>query len=437
MQTNRNIKQLSTFTATILFLIFLNTACLQQKAASTAEQPAENGSTRSSTAAAETEEIAEARKFIEKMPDEPQGYNTLAVLYIRQARKSGDFGLNTKADEAVDRALGLAPENYTAKMIKASLLLTFHRFDEGLKYGQRLQREHPKDAFVYGVLTDANVELGNYKEAVDAIQQMVDLRPNMESYSRVALVRSLHGDSKGAIDAMTTAAKIADPKDLEAKAWCLVHLGEEYFKAGRYDEAEKAYDEALSVLPTYHFALSGKGKARAAAGDYENAVKFYTQAQEKVPLTGTVIELGNIYKKTGKTEEANKQYELAEFIEQKLGNIDQRTLALLWADQDIKLEQALQIAAAEHAKRKDIFTADIYAWTLYKNGKFDEAKIVIAEAMRLKTKDARFFYHAGMIEKDLGNKRAAADYLKKALELNPSFDILQAEKAASALKEIN
>ena len=57
--------------------------------------------------------------------------------------------------------------------------------------------------------------------------------------------------------------------------------------------------------------------------------------------------------------------------------------------------------------------------------------------MRLKTKDARFFYHAGMIEKGLGNAKAAKDYLKKALDLNPSFDVLQAEKAKTALKELS
>nr|MBA3632769.1 tetratricopeptide repeat protein [Acidobacteriota bacterium] len=298
------------------------------------------------------------------------------------------------------------------------------------------QKTHPQDAFIYGVLTDSNVELGNYEEAVEAVQKMVDLRPNTESYARVSYVRSLHGDSDGAIDAMKMAARIADPRDKEAQAWCLVFLGNEYFKVGRYQEAEKVYDEALQIFPNYHFALTGKGNARAAAGDYENAVKFYTQSQERVPLTLTVIALGDVYEQIGKTEEARKQYDLAEFIEQKFGNIDQRTLALMWADHDIKLDEALQIAAAEHEKRKDIYTADIYAWTLYKKGQFEEAKKAITEAMRLKTKDARIFYHAGMIEKGLGNKRAAADYLQKALRISPSFDVLQAEVAKSALQEL-
>ena len=117
-------------------------------------------------------------------------------------------------------------------------------------------------------------------------------------------------------------------------------------------------------------------------------------------------------------------------------NLDQRALALLWADQDVKLDEALAIAEKEHAARRDVFTADIYAWCLYKKGNFAEAQKIMQEALRMKTKNALFFYHAGMIEKSTGNDKAAKDFLQKALQLNPSFDLLQAEKAKTALAEL-
>ena len=87
--------------------------------------------------------------------------------------------------------------------------------------------------------------------------------------------------------------------------------------------------------------------------------------------------------------------------------------------------------------RKDIFTADTLAWVLYKKGNFAEAKKASVEAMRLKTGDARILYHAGMIEKELGNKTEAAKLLKKALETNPKFDLLQMEIAQKALQELS
>lgn len=413
--------------------ILANSACVEQKSTVAIASP---NSVTEETSVSTNPRIQKAQALIEKMPDSPRGYNSLAVAYIKSARETGDFSLNSKAETAINHALEVEPENLDARKLRASLHLTFHRFQEGLEAGLELQKTNPNDPFIYGVLTDANMELGNYKEAAEAAQKMVDLRPNMESYARVSYVRTHYGDSEGAIQAMSLAARIADPMDKEAQAWCLNYLGNEYFKVGRFEEAEKQYDTALQIFPNYHLALVGKGHARAAAGDYENAVKFLTQSQDRVPLTETVILLGDLYKKTGNADKAQEQYKLAEFIEQKLGNTDMRRLALLWADQNVKLDEALAIAEREHATRKDIFTADIYAWCLYKKGNFQEAKNIITEAMRLKTKDARIFYHAGMIEKGLGNKKAAADYLLKALQTNPSFDVLQAENAKAALQEL-
>lgn len=419
-------------TAIFVTLFFGLSGCVKQEASKV-----ENVKSPSATTSVSEAEITAAQTTIENLPNAAKGYNKLAVAYIRRARETGDFSLNANAQTAVDRALEIEPQNYDAQKLKTSLLLTFHRFAEGLEVGRKLQAANPRDSFVYGVLTDANVELGNYKEAVEAVQKMVDTRPNMESYARVAHVRSLHGDSDGAIEAMSLAARVADPMDKEAQSWCLVSLGNEFYQVGRFEEAEKQYDAALITLPDYHLALAGKGHARAAAGDYENAVKFLTQTQTRVPTTEVVIALGDVYAKTGNAEKAAEQYKLAEFIEQKLGNLEQSRLALLWADQDTKLDEALAIATREHAARKDIYTADIYAWCLYKKGDFPAAKTAINEAMRLKTKDALFFYHAGMIEKGLGNKKAAKDFLQKALKTNPSFDLLQAEKARTALQELN
>jgi tetratricopeptide (TPR) repeat protein len=428
---NKKMKRLnSTFlSCCVAFVIFANSACVEQKSNVTIASPNVAAETSSATDA----RIQKALKIIEQNPNAASGYNTLAVAYIKLARETGDFSLNSKAETAFARSLEVEPDNLNALRLKASLNLTFHRFQEALELGTRLQKDNPSDFFVYGVLTDANVELGNYTEAVEMAQKMVDLRPGMESYSRVSYVRSLYGDPKGAIEAMSMASRAADPMEREAQAWCLLHLGDEFFKIANYAEAEKQYDAALKVFPDYYLALAGKGRARAAQNDFDAAAKFLTESNNRVPNVENVIFLGDVYSKIGKVEDAKKQYDLAQFIEQQFGNIDQRRLALLWADHDIKLDEALEIAKKEHETRKDIFTADIYAWCLYKKGQFREAKSIMTEAMRLKTKDARFFYHAGMIEKELGNKKDAVELLEKAVKTNPSFDIFQAENAKTAL----
>jgi tetratricopeptide (TPR) repeat protein len=407
--------------------------CAERKATLVSASPNLAAESRLSTG---DERVRQAESMIEKMPGSAAGYINLATAYIQTARETGDFSLNSKAEAAIRRAREIEPENASAQKLEASLHLTFHRFADALEAGKKLQKNYPKDAFVYGVLTDANVELGNYAEAVEAAQTMVDLKPGMESYARVSQLRFLHGDANGAIEAMTLAARAADPQNREARGWCLVHLGDEYFKTGKFAEAEKHYDEALRIFPNYHLALAAKAKARAALGDYEAAIRLYNAAQNRVPLVETVIALGDLYVKTGEAEKAARQYDLAEIMEREFGNTDLRRLALLWADRDLRPDEALTIAAQENANRSDIFTADVYAWCLYRKGKFQEARAAISKAMRLKTKDARIFYHAGMIEKALGNEKEAARHLQAALQANPAFDLLQADNARKALAEL-
>ena len=115
--------------------------------------------------------------------------------------------------------------------------------------------------------------------------------------------------------------------------------------------------------------------------------------------------MGDIYTKQGNTDKAKQQYDLVEVNEQKIGvNNDQKRLALLWADQNMRLDDALAITKRESEIRKDIFTADALAWTLYKKGQLTDAKTAISAALNPKANDAQIYYHAGMIEKDSGNR---------------------------------
>jgi tetratricopeptide (TPR) repeat protein len=369
--------------------------------------------------------------------DSAQGYTKIAADFIKKARETGDFSLNSKAESAIEKALQIDSADANARKLQASLHLTFHRFSEALEAGKKLNAEFPNDEFIYGILTDANVESGNYKEAIEAAQKMVDLKPNMSSYARVAHLRSLHGDHNGAVEMFKLAARTADPLDKEAQSWCLVQLGDELWKYGKYAEAEKVFDEALQNFPQFHLALAGKGRVRAAQNDFETAIRLLSEANNRVPNVETAILLGDIYTKQSFSDKARQQYDLVEIIESKIGvNNDQKRLALLWADHDLKVDEAVTITKRESEQRKDIWTADALAWCLYKKGQLTDAKTAIERAMNLKTNDARIFYHAGMIEKDLGNEKEAKELLQKALQLNPMFDLLQAEKAKKALSEL-
>ena len=158
-----------------------------------------------------------------------------------------------------------------------------------------------------------------------------------------------------------------------------------------------------------------------------------------MPDPAYVALLGDVYAKAGRVEEAARQYALVEQIARlgaAKGGLYDRELALFYANHDLNVEQACESAALQYQTRRDIYGADIYAWACLKAGRLEEARTAIAEALRFGTKDARLFYHAGMIEKALGNKDTARSRLTAALKLNPGFDPAQSDLAKLALREL-
>jgi tetratricopeptide (TPR) repeat protein len=381
-------------------------------------------------------EIAEAR--IKNLPTSPDGYNLLAAAYLQKARETGDFSFNARAQATLDHSLEIAPDDISALRLRASLLLTYHRFREALEEARRGQIPGRESPDLYGVMTDALVELGDYPAAVEAAQKMMDLRPDSASYSRTSYLRALHGDLDGAIEAMVVAVKAANPRNAENVGWYRVHLGLDLMNAGKRAEGEREFDIALETFPNYHLALVAKARARVAAGDFDGAIQFYLRAQARVPLPEVVISLGDLYSKLGRVIEAKQQYELVDFIErQAAGNATySRQLALFWADHDMKLDEALKIMQQERVSRADIYTSDSLAWCLFKKGRVAEAKESIEQAMRLGTRDARILYHAGMIYDALNDRHRAVKNLKLALDADFSFDVLQADAAKRKLNEL-
>lgn len=382
-------------------------------------------------------QISRAQSVIARRPDAPDGYNQLSAAFMQKARETGDFSFNGRAEAALERSLRIAPDNYDALKLRAKLLLANHRFGEALEVARRAVEQRPRDFEIYGVITDAHVELGNYREAAESADAMVRLRPYTPSYARVSYLRSLNGNTAGAIEAMRLAQQAAG--DPESLAWCSVHLGDELMNAGQRVEAEREYDRALFTFPDYHLALAGKARARVAAGDMDAAIEFYRRAQERVPLPDVAIALGNLYARLGRTDDAQRQYDLVEFIARSGSagaDTYSRQMAVFWADRGIRLDDALAIARRERAARNDIYTSDALAWCLFKKGEINEARTAIEEALRLGTRDAGINYHAGMIYQVLGDRQRAARHLNLALEINPTFDVLQAEVARQTLRTL-
>jgi tetratricopeptide (TPR) repeat protein len=321
------------------------------------------------------------------------------------------------------RALAPRPPETADTLIgRATVALDKHHFAEALALGEQAKQISPKRASVYGVIGDAQVELGRYEEALDTIQTMVDLRPDIASYTRVSYLRELQGDLDGAIQAMRLAVG-AGSGSAEAVAWSRVQLGHLLLRKGQIAEAEREYTWAQAIDPNNMAAVAGIGRARLAAGDPAAAIPFYERAVERHPLPEHVVTLGDLYEAVGRPADAAKQFELARVLQELVvangGNADLE-LALFEAERGDPAS-AVHLARAEVARRYSIHAQDALAWALYHAGDYAAAREASRQALRLGTRDGLMLFHGGMIELKLGDDAEGRRLLAHALAADPAF----------------
>ena len=155
----------------------------------------------------------------------------LGHAYLQKARETGDPGFYPKAETLFQQALDADGDDVDALVGLGTLALARHQFAEALDWGEQARDGNPYHAPAYGVIGDAQIELGRYDDAVATVQAMVDLRPDLGSYSRVSYLRELMGDREGAIVAMEQAA-VAGSGYAENVAWVHVQLGNLRFDGG-------------------------------------------------------------------------------------------------------------------------------------------------------------------------------------------------------------
>ncbi len=378
--------------------------------------------------------ILSAQRAVERNPYAATAFYRLGDAYIQKARETGDVAYFGRAETALRKSLALAPQHGGATRHLAYVLYSVHDFAQAAVLAEKAIELDPDDGHAYGILGDASLEVGDYDRADVAYRRMLDRETDLHAWGRLAGLNSVRGDPASAIEMLARAVQEgkAHQRPRESVAWAEWQLGAEHFTIGDLKAAEARYLDSLATYPNYHRALAGLAQVRAAQSRYVEAVDFYRKAIAVIPLPDYAAALGDLYLKMGRSEAAAGQYALVEYIG-RLNALNRilynRELAYFYADHDRQLERALELAQKELEVRHDIYAYDVLAWALYKNGALPKARVAIVEAMKLGTRDARLFFHAGMIHLGLGDTDAARAYLRRALATNPHFHVLHSDLA--------
>jgi tetratricopeptide (TPR) repeat protein len=368
---------------------------------------------------------------------EPRAYALLGEAYLQKARETGDPSYYKRAEVAVAAALRRDPRDVTAVVGAGTLALARHDFSSALRRGLEARRLAPGLVRPYGVVADAQVELGRYRAAARTLQRMIDLKPNLASYARVSYFRQLHGDLAGAVEAMRLAASAGSDAP-EHLAYVQTLLGDLEFERGRVAASGYAYRTALQSVPGYLPADAGLARVLAARGDLERAIRRYRGLVARRPLPEHVIALGELELAAGRPAAARRSFGLV--------GVQQRLLRASGVNADVELalfeadhgdpHRAVRLARRYWASAPSVRAADALGWALTNSGRPAAGLAWARRALTLGSRDPRFLYHAGISAQRAGRVALARAYLRGALALNPRFSPLYGPRARRALEAL-
>jgi tetratricopeptide (TPR) repeat protein len=352
----------------------------------------------------------------------------LVAIYIQEGRITGNLDFyNRAALKMVNDMLARDASSFEALTFKATILLSQHRFEEGLAIAKQVQQLYPLNAYVYGLLVDGNVELGTYEAALEAADKMVSIRPDIRSYSRIAYLREIYGDIPGAIEAMELAIDAGARGD-ENTEWCRVQLGRLFEKMGQVNYAKMNYTIASQNRENYPYALAGLADIAASEKKYTEALSLYLRADSLIPDHIFKEGIAELYLLTGDSVKAGKQAEdILAYMQQyssagkKEGQNEDHELAHAWMGVE-NYNKALEFALAEYNRRPaNIEVNETVAIVYYHKGEYEKALPFINTALRTNCKNPELLCHAGLIYAKNNMNEKAKSYLQQALVMKASL----------------
>ena len=377
-------------------------------------------------------------KKIKRNPSDLKSLDALIAIYLQEARTSGNFSYYDKAAmNCINTVLKIDAKNFEALTYRSTIYLSQHHFAEGLKAATELQKMFPYSAYVYGILLDAHVELGNYKAAIDDADKMVSIRPDIRSYSRISYLREIYGDIPGAIDAMKLAVDAGSP-GTESTEWARVQLGKLYEQLGEMKYAEMYYTISLENRPHYPYALAGLARVAVASKDYDKAINLYRSADSVSNDYSFREALVEAYKLAGNQKQSSAvANEIVDQMETAAKSVAKGDSSGHYADKEMayaylavnNYDKALEHALLEYNRRpNNIDVNETVAWVYYNKGDFAKAQSYIKKALQTNCKNPVLLCHAGLIYVKAGDRSTAKSYFQSALKNNPNISpLLKAE----------
>jgi tetratricopeptide (TPR) repeat protein len=364
----------------------------------------------------------------------------LGAEYLQRFRETGDLNDVARALSVATRSLRLQPQgNVQALDVIASSDLSLHRFAAALAAQREALEAAPFDDNARAQIASILMELGRYDRAERILAQAVQGDPNPTYISIQARYDELLGNTAGARVQMARATAIVDrmiSTPAYTRSWYHVRDAQLAFEAGDSAAANSQFDEALRIYPDNAMALLFEAKLYRARRDWPRTLSSAQRSAQLYPLPQALGYVADAQRALGDAKGARRTDALIR-AEQRLFNaqgINDRLLAMYYAEHRENLSEALSEARSEVVKRGDeIYADDTLAWVLAAMQRWNVARVYAERAARYGTADPELQYHAGVIAWHTGHSAQARRLLQSALAIDAQFHPFYADDARRIL----
>jgi tetratricopeptide (TPR) repeat protein len=380
--------------------------------------------------------IAAARQQLKSHPKKVQAYNELGLAFLTRARETADSRYLKDAETAIAQGLSLDANDFQLQRTQVALMLSRHQFAQAKDRATVLNHRTPDDVMTYGYLAEAEIAVGNYPEAEKNAQWMLNLRPNnIPGLLIGARLRTLYGDTHGAIDFLNLAYSETSPTEVEELAYIANQIASIQIESGQLDAAAQTLEQAEQLFPRYACTMENLARLRMDQNRASDAVQLWMQARSMDDDPHVPFELAKAQVEAGLSSDARATYMEFEKLASEPGRTTDQSrldLILMYTGSPATALDSLKLAQREIAARDDVWALDAYAWALYANAHFQDADAAIQKAMAVGIQSAQIFDHAGHIAQKLNHVAEASKYFSLCLRSNPT-----SEYASDARKSVD
>jgi tetratricopeptide (TPR) repeat protein len=209
--------------------------------------------------------IAVARQQLSSNPKKVEAYNDLALALISRAQETESADYDRQAADAIAAGLGLAPQDSQLRKTQVAVLLEQHEYVRARDEAKDLNAHNPDDATVRGYLARAYMGLGDYDDATEQAQWMLNLQPfNVPGLLIAADLRVHYGDREGALDVLQRAYAEVSPGEPAELASIANRIAVIDVDLGKLDSAAQMLQRAYEVFPGYPETISNRARVGAA-----------------------------------------------------------------------------------------------------------------------------------------------------------------------------